>query len=218
VDIRVVKSRLKYIYPQVYSPGEPNFITTFQHALCISSALFKAAQHKPRFTSTLQNGCFILTNHIDAPISLALQKFCQAASLSANNLKCCVEAALPAGISIYDIPVNQLTDNFSSAAIHKQPQNVAILQPFISQYWKKLLVGPSDGKALFNNNRVVRVEVDQWLKKYDNCYPSAAAAMILNSGALDPFSFKHNCYDGPNQNMFLLRNEQLSLASSVSSH
>lgn len=211
-----MKSRLKYICPQ--GEQELTFITTFQRTLAISSALFKAAQHTASFTTTLQNGCFILTNHIDAPVSLALEKFCEAASLSTYNLKCCLEDALPAGVSVYDIPVNNLTDDFSSIAIHKQPHNLAILQPFISQYWTRLLAGSNPDKALFNKQGVIRVEVDKWLVNYDNCYSLAAAAMILNSGALDPSLFKHNCYDGPNRNIFLLRNGMLSLACPVTSH
>lgn len=213
-----MKTRLKYICPQGEPDGEHNFITTFHRTLAISSALFKAAQHTASFTTILQNGCFILTNHIDAPVSLALETFCEAASLSTYNLKCCLEAALPAGVSVYDIPVDNLTDDFSSIAIHKQNHNVAILQPFISQYWTKLLVGPSTDRVLFNTQGVIRVEVDQWLTKYDNCYSLAAAAMILNSGALDPSLFKYNCYDGPNRNIFLLRNGLLSLACPVTSH
>ena len=57
----------------------------------------------------------------------------------------------------------------------------------------------------------------QWLVKYGNCYSLAAAAMILNSGALDPSLF-NNCYDRPNQNIFLLRNGLLSLACPATSH
>lgn len=214
INIRVLKSRLKYISP----PGDTTLITTFQRAFSASLALLKSAQHKPPFTATFQNGCFILTNGVDTPVSLALQKFREAASLSTNHFKSCVEAALPAGISIYDIPVDRLTDDLASVAIHKQPQNVTLLQPLISRYWKQLLVGSKSGKALFDNNGVVRVEVDQWLQQYDDCYPSAAAAMILNSGALDPFSFKHYCYDGPHRNIFLLKNGQLSFTNPVSSH
>ena len=214
LDVRVLTSRLKYISP----PGETTFITAFQRALSVSSALFKPAQHKPPFTATLQNGCFILTNRVEAPVSLALQKFREAASLSTNNLKSCVEAALPSGVSIYDIPVNRLTDDFSSVAIHKQPQHAILLQPLVSKYWRALLAGPGGGKALFDDDGVVRVEVDHWLQKYDDCYASAAAAMILNSGAVDTFSFKHYCYDGPHRNIFLLRNGQLSFANPLSSH
>ncbi|KAI9444417.1 hypothetical protein BJY52DRAFT_1194328 [Lactarius psammicola] len=209
-----LKSRLKYICPT----GESNLLATFQRTLSTSLTLFSAAEHKPPFTTAFQNGSFILTNSMGPPVSLPLEKFREAAALSTTRLKNCVEAALPAGISIYDIPVHRLTDDFSSVAIHKQPQNAVILQPLASRCWRDLLAGPRGDPPLFDSNGVVRIEVDKWLKKYDDCYPSAATAMVLNSGALDPHAFKHYCYNGPSRNIFLLRNGQLSFACPPSPH
>lgn len=213
-DIRVLKSRLQYISPA----GETKFITAFQRALSVSSALFKQARHKPPFTATFQDGCFILTNHVDSPVSLPLQTFREAASLSSNDFKTHVEAALPTGVLIYDIQINGLTDDFASGAIHQQPQNAALLQPLISEYWKRLLAGPKGGQALFNKDGVVRTEVDRWLKTYDDCFSSATTAMILNSAGFDPSSFKNYCYNGPHRNVFLLRNGVLAFVIPVSSH
>ena len=153
-------------------------------------------------------------------VSLDLGKFYEAASLFTYNLKCCLEDALPAGVSVYNIAVNNVTDDFSSIAIHKQPDNLAILQPIISQYWARLLAGPSTDKALFNKQGVIHVEVDPvaseiWQLLLLGC---CCDDPKLNSGALDPSLFKHNCYDRPNQNIFLLRNGLLSLACPVTSH
>jgi len=155
-----------------------------------------------------------LTNHRDAPISLPVKIFSEAASVSANNLKSCIEAALPANVSTYDIPVHRLTDDFSSGALHRQPQNVDILQPLISEYWRRLLAG-----SLCDKDGVIRIQVDEWLQRYDNCYSSAAAAMILNTGGINPVLFKHYCYGGQGQrDIFLLENGLLSFANPVSSH
>lgn len=152
--VRVLKFHLKYISP----PGKTTFITAFQHALSVSLALFKLIQHKPHFTATLQNGSFILTHHVEGPVSLALQKVCEVVSLTTNSLKSCIEATLPSGVLIHDILVNCLMDDFSSVVIHKQPQNALILQLLVSQYWRALLVGPSGGKVLFYSNGVVHVD------------------------------------------------------------
>jgi hypothetical protein len=207
--IRILQFRLKYIS----AAGNITFIAAFQRAVSISSSLYNWAQHKPPFTATLQDGSFVLTNQIDAPMRLPVEKFSQAATISSVNLKSCVEAALPANVSIHDLPVRLLTDDFSSIPLHLQPQNTSVLEPIISVCWKQLLAGP-----LFNGAGVIRAEVDRWLRQYDDCYPSAATAMILNAGGIDPFSFKHYCYGGPNRNVFLLRNGLLSFANPTSSH
>jgi hypothetical protein len=207
--IRILQFRLKYIS----AAGNMTFIAAFQRAVSISSSLYNSAQHKPPFTATLQNGSFVLTNQINAPMRLPVEKFSQAATISSVNLKLCVEAALPTNASIHDLPVHLLTDDFSSVPLHLQPQNTSVLEPIISECWKRLLAGP-----LLNEAGVIRAEVDRWLRHYDDCYPSAATAMILNAGGIDPFSFKHYCYSGPNRNVFLLRNGLLSFANPISSH
>jgi hypothetical protein len=66
-------------------------------------------------------------------MSIPVEKLSEAAINAAVNLKTCVEAALPADISIYNVSVHLLTDDFSSVALHKQPQNMQILQPIISE-------------------------------------------------------------------------------------
>ncbi|KAH9988507.1 hypothetical protein BJV77DRAFT_964401 [Russula vinacea] len=115
--------------------------------------------------------------------------------------------------NVDDIPVHRLTDDFSSLALQRQPQNVGVLQPLISEYWRQLLA-----ESIRYNGKVTRVKVDEWLEKYNDCYSSAAAAMILNAGGIHPFSFKHYCYDGAQRNIFLLENGLLSFSNPVSSH
>jgi hypothetical protein len=198
--------------------GGTPYITPFQRALNVSSLLFEPAQHKPLFKTTYQSGSFIVKNDANPPINLALSKFREAARSSTNDFKACIEAALPSGVSVYDIPTDRITDDFSSSALHRQPQNVDLLQPLIPGYWNKVLAGVSGGQPLFDQCGVVRIEVDRWLEVYDKCYPSAASAMILNSGGLDAISFKHYCYDGPRRNIFLLKNGSLSFTNPLSSH
>ena len=120
--------------PQICPQGGQylNFITTFQHTLAISSAIFQGSTAHNLFHNNLTK--WVL--HSNKPyrctcqhVSLDLGKFYEAASLSTYNLKCCLEDALPAGVSVYNIAVNNVTDDFSSIAIHKQPDNLAILRP-----------------------------------------------------------------------------------------
>ena len=216
MDVRQLQFRLKYISPT----GETTTITTFQRALAVCSALFEPGQHKPPFTTLFSGGHFILSNRVDPPVRLPVQKFCEAASLSIVDLKSRIEAALPPGVRVYEIPVHRLRDDFSSVAIHHQAQNTPLLEPLISEYWQKILEGPSDGygKSLFDKRGITRVEADKWLEIYDSCFPSAAAVMTLNSGGLNPASFKRYCYHGTDRNIFLLRNGLLSFVNPLASH
>lgn len=217
----MLKTRLRYISPSGGTEAEEGPLTTvtaFQRAVTVSSILFKPAQHQPPFKTTFHDGHFILTNHVDTPVGLALHKFCEAAHLSTINFQSALEAVLPVGLPIHKIPVHHLKDNFSSVSIHNQPQNVVFLQPLISRYWSELLTQPSGCQTLYDKGGVVRIKVDQWLQLYHNCFSLAAAAMILNSGAIDPFAFKHYCYDGPGRNIFILKNGLLAFINPVSSH
>jgi len=214
VSEKISEQRLKYISPHDGTP----YITPFQRALNVSFLLLEPARHKPFFKTTFQNGRFTLKNDANPPIDLTLYQFRDAGRSSINEFKACIEAALPSDVSVYDIPIDHITDDFSSSALHRQPLNVDLLQPLISEYWEKVLAGPSGCHPLFDRFGVVRIEVDRWLEGYDKCYTSAASAMILNSGGLDDLSFKHYCYNGPARNVFLLKNGSLSFTNLLSSH
>jgi hypothetical protein len=117
----VLKTRLRYISLSGGTRGEEGFLTTvtaFQHAVTVWSVLFKPVQHQPSFKTMFYNGHFILTNHVDTPVSLALHKFCEAAHLSTINFESALEAALPVGLPICKIPVHHLKNNFSLVSIH----------------------------------------------------------------------------------------------------
>lgn len=147
-----------------------------------------------------------MTNGVDPPVYLPLIKFGEAALLSTRDLQSCVEAVLPQSLSVYDIPVELITDDFSPMGLHKQLRNAECLRSISSKCWKEILEGGRDGRALFDKNGVIRTEVDRWLELYDSCYPRAASAMIIQAGGLDSTSFKHQRYDGARRTVFLLRN------------
>jgi hypothetical protein len=140
-NTRALRSCLEYISPA----GNASFITAFQRVASVSSILWSSTKRTTPFFATFQEGCFILTNRVDAPVNLPIQRFSEAASISTNDFKSCVEAALLANVSIYDMPVHHLRDDFSSVAIHNQCQNTRLLQPLISKYWMQLLWGAGDG-------------------------------------------------------------------------
>ena len=209
----VLEAKLKYIdVPETFT-----HITPFQRAVNVSSTLYKDSAHKPVFQTTFQNGNIILTNYVDAPLSLPMSKVRIVVHRAINDFKSHVEAALPPGSSIKELPVHLLTDDFSASPLHGQKNNAEVIQPLLSDFWNRILAGKPSGSPLVDGNGLMRTEVDKWLTIYEDCYPRAASAIMVTSGGIDDSSFRHQCYAGE-RTVFLLKNGTISFANPLSSN
>ena len=184
----------------------------------MSSILYKDAMNNPPFHTSFHNGNFTLTNFIDPPTILPLTKICTMVHQATVNFIAHIEAALPLGATMMELPLHLLTDDFSAIPLHCQPSNSQILHPFLTDYWNWVLSGPSGGsQPLFNSAGLVRVEADKWLAQYDACFPHAACAIMLTSGCINDHSFRHQQYAGPDRTVFLLKNGNIALVNPLSS-
>lgn len=183
----------------------------------MSSILYKDAAHKPPFCTSFHSGSFTLTNFIDPPITLPLTKICATVHQATVRLVAHIEAALPPGITMTELPLHLLTDDFSAVPLHSQPANSLILHPIYADCWNRVLSGPPGGRPLFNSNGLVRAEADQWLTRYEACLSHAACATMLTSGCMHDSSFRHQCYAGPDRTVYLLKNASVALANPLSS-
>ena len=198
------------------SPILRSHVTTFQRALHVSKLLFSPAKHDMILKATFQNEVFTFTVNGDSPASFSLPQLKHAVASSIHQLRESVQKLLC--IPISEIPVNQIADDFSPAALHSQAPNVILLEPVIALVWKGISEGLGHLQPLFNDQGLNRVSADTLYNEFYHVLKLAASAIVVATGGMNPNSFRHHCYSGYDRNVFLLLNGLLAFVNPMSSH
>ncbi|KAF8332179.1 hypothetical protein F5887DRAFT_922500 [Amanita rubescens] len=190
---------------------EPPRLTMFYRMSTISLALYDDATFKPPFQTTFEGDHFMLSNGINAPLSIPLSGLMVSAHRAVRDLGNAVQALLPQGLQLETFPFSQLTDNFSNEPLHAQSPNKPLLEPFLMSCQQEIL------QRFYGKWGLNRVEMDRWLGQYDDCYITAAAAISLTTGGFGNTTFKHQCYSGPHRSVFLLKTGILAFINPLAS-
>lgn len=186
-------------------------ITPFGRLRLINSVLYTHSVYQPPFSSTFDNGVFTISNSVDSPFFVPLQKIKLCLLSSQQRLFSAIKNVLPVDMNLSTFPFHRIHDDYSAIPLHLQSHNLTILQPYLASCWTGVLNGclPS-GKKLMEDLRFDRTEVDQWLDDCNRCLSLACAPIFLSTGGANFASLRHQQYSGQKRSIFLLKDGSLA--------
>jgi hypothetical protein len=181
-------------------------ITPFGRLRLANSLLYGFAGYKPPFSSTFHNSVFTISNAVDRPLSIPLQKIKLCLLHSQQQLLDAIKKVLPRDTDLLTLPLHQIWDDYSASPLHLQSHNLTILQPHLTSCWTGVLHGhlPS-GKRLMGDLGLNHAEVDQWLDDCTHCLSLACAPIFLSTGGANSVFLRHQQYAGQGRSIFLLK-------------
>ncbi|KAL0957801.1 hypothetical protein HGRIS_001578 [Hohenbuehelia grisea] len=152
--------------------------TPFSRLRSLGSATFDNARHQSSNAATVHSTGYNveITFPDTPPISMDLFELARGALRVIVQFTKLVDALLPPGVSI-DFPFHRLTDNYSPAALHKQPENVEWLEPYRLGIRKQLF-----GHLQFFEDSGELDSCLGWLENDQAVLKSFAAVVTLTTG------------------------------------